>query len=1654
MWKRTTLLLAAMLMPALVSCTESPRKVQDDLIEGDVTPPVEYPEDKEELGPFGLAEAEVTAERVEGGVLARFVISNNGAEAVDAKLYAELAIVGGSAPSLASPVQTVTMTSGKVTSEALLLSISGGKLPSVEDEPRYVLKWRLETPLGPLTGSRGLPLVLQHRDLSLMVPATVVPGQPLPIRVRLGRVGDWSPIANVGVRVRATGPGVDETLTLVTDERGQAEAEVVPSGEGNVSVTASDSQGGYDLVEGNVAVERRSSILLTTDKPIYQPGQFVHMRVLALDRFSRSPLANRPVLVEGFDGNNNRIYKVVLESDAFGVASTTMEIGSQVSLGVWRLRASVDEDVTEKTIKVDRYALPRFKIEAERDKPWYKPGQTAAFDISARYFFGKPVEGNMTLELFRYVGQWELYSSTESQLNSEGIAALEVELPDYVAGTPFDGAQEGEVGQASVLVQLTISDLAGHTEKQSFSVPVVLSEYSLTVIPESGSMVSGVENQVYVFLTNPAGDSVGGTVEVACQPTSSYTGPYNVEMPASGPLILSLAQPASESGCLSLVVTKRASSGAVVFTRSRQLCASEQSNLLLRTDRALYQVGEEILLDVFASDGIGDAFLDVVRAGQTVVTITVPMEQGRGTAILDLDGSMTGELELHVYRLQSDGFMGRDSRLVAVIDNSELTVQAVLDKETYEPGDTATVQFTVKDGDSSPAVAALGVQVVDEAVFALAESQPGLAKLYFLLEEAILQAKASFAPGQQSFGELSQKASQQDPDSPEAVAAQQVAQALLATKGDLASGNSVATIWHEGEQQPAYRWVESAVVDLMQQNVVAAFQSVELDCNSQTLPLEEGFEKISFIDPWGNPIRKELGEEYGNAHFELVSLGMDEVESDDDISLSVKEWQLRDLLNCYRQRPDSSQWDDVWAVADASTGWQDVGGWADSAWEGDSTQGTQGPAGIRVRQWFPETLFVAPSVITDQNGKASISFPIADSITQWRMNTLASTTTGLLGSRTDSFIVFQDFFIDIDLPKYLVRGDEITFPILIYNYLSEPQTVEINLEPQEWFTLLGTSSAVKELEAGEVTSVHFAVRVNEVGWHSVTVSGQGSAMSDAVMRSVEVKPDGAEVAATTTGTLVGLSEAPEDHAQVKVQFPDDAVPGSPRALVSVSSGVPSAVATQGLDAMLQMPTGCFEQTTATAWPNVLILKYLQAAQQSSPELEMKAVSLINTGYQRILTFETEQGGFNWWEGDKFGNTILSAIAIQMLTDTREVHDAVELAVVNRTSQFLEQTNRWDGSWAEVPELHAGNEGLGASALRTTCYVNWSLAYGGFKNSPAMEKSTGFIEQHLPSEQDPYTIALCANALAASQPSSANLPPAIDKLVALVVESDNGASWSTSGDTWCGSMGSSASVELTALATLALVATNSRPDLVVKAGTWLAEARDPNGGWGSYNTQATVLALKALLVAGSQNVEVNGTVEVLVNGASVAARQFNEFNKDVVWQVELGDELAGDNNLVELHLEGSGMLQWQVAQKHHIPWGPVVPGPGPLSVEVSMDTTTVQVDDLVHIKVTVSNTDPFNVGKNVMVIVGIPAGFAPVTQDLGLLKEQGLIQAFEVTGREVLLYIQSLEVDAPLELEFAMLATMPVKASGAEAEVYMYYDKETSAQAPPVMFEAY
>lgn len=1475
------------------------------------------------------------------------------------------------------------------------------------DQARYRIRYRVETNVGTLRGLRSLFVALTRDQVVVMGPKTFFEGEPTRLKVFARDPVSGVALANRQVTLAAqVGENLRE-ITVTTDESGAASAELVLAEAGAMTLTARMDGAAGTPVEAvqNCEVRRVRRVLVTTDKPIYQPGQTMHLRVLSLKKPRLKPDADAECVLEVFDGKGNKVNKQRLSTGDFGIASTTFKLATEVNEGTYRIRATVGEVQTEKAVTVGKYSLPKFNVAVSLDKAFYVVGDTVKGTLNARYFFGKPVAGGaVAVTLYGYDVEFTPFATLNGTTDAEGLYAFETKLPGYLVGQPL------EQGKALVRVTAEVADTAGQKVTKELALTVAQHPIELIVIPESGTVVPGVENRFHVFVQDPAGGPVAADVRVTIGEEQ-----IDLATDADG---LGTFEWVPGDGMLSMVVQVSHSQGNAVQANFQFEPGASGEALLVRTDRAVYEVGDTAFVTILAPDRSDRIYLDVLRRGQIVREEAMDLVDGQALAEIDLDDQMTGDLVFSAYYLTQNGRIIRDEKLAYVDGADALRIEVTPDRDLYAPGEPTKVDFKVTRKDGSPAVAALGVQIVDEAVFALTDARPGLLKTYFELEDAIQEPKYEIHGAGFDVAGI---CTDQPGDEAGKSRREKEAQAAFAALGNVDLSAS-STSW--GQALTAAKATLSPFYGKERERIVAdiqgRFEVGIIDYNN----LAEFMRQATYYDLFGNPYTFTTVNDW---EWKVTSRGPDELSgTEDDWSTTIQDWEMHN-----------------WRAED---GWPEPGngGFADAGMSADpgpvpEEPGEEGEGGPRVRSYFPETLYVNPAVITGADGKARIEFDMADSITEWRLSSLANSTDGLLGSTSQGLTVFMDFFVDIDLPRTMTRGDEVSFPIAVYNYLTVPQTVNLEIEAGDWAELTSGTTGSVDLQPGQVLGVNIGLKAAAVGWHGVTVKAFGSAgAQDAVMRLVEVLPDGIEVRNSVSGKLAGTVEQ-------AVAFPMDAIPGTPNVLVKVYPGV-MAQAVEGLDSLLRMPSGCFEQTTATLWPNALVLDYMATAGQITPEIELKAREFTSLGYQRLLTYECSGGGFTWFGDPSPANMILTAMGVMEFGDIGAVME-IDETLIPRTAAFLRANQAADGSWHE--EQGSEFATIRYDDLITTCFVTWALMGAGEAAGNAFD----YIQGNLDDQDSTYAVAMCANALATGAPAGSFTREMLDELVSRAKEDGDFVFWEAGSSEGGGGMaemdyyyggGEGTNLEATALAVLALLESGRSPDLVSKALAYLTSRKDSFGNWGS--THATILTLKAFvksLTALTQ--EASGTVQVGINGVQEPPLAINADNQDVFFQFELGEHVdpVGAND-VTVAFAGEGTLMYQVVWSHWVP-GEAAPATGPLEIEIDYDKTELAVNDLVGVTARVTNVSSA-VAPMVIVDLGLPPGFSLVADDLVQAVSELRIQKFETTDRQIIVYVDAIAGDETLELTYQLQAKYPLKVQCPDSSTTLYYDESSRAFA--------
>lgn len=1460
-------------------------------------------------------------------------------------------------------------------------------------------------------------------DLRVFGQQELAPGTTASLRaVLLDRRTD-QPLPGEEINLRLHNPKSEKSVDLGSYVTG-------PHGTGNLSFNVPAwADGNYELIAetgGHVSREairlpitlrKTLELTLVTDRPIYKPGQTIHLRLLARRRSDRVPAGNENAVFTLRDPRDNIMFKQQVQTSQFGIASADCELAHELIEGDYVVECSVGTEQTRVPIQIKTYVLPKFNVAIETDRSIYQPGQLVSGTVTAKYHFGKPAVG-AKVEVFLRQRDGKMIGIVEHAVtDGNGLADFSRGMPD----TLHDDSQLG----GPIEMNVSVTDTTGEVIRQSRSITLTRQLFRIEIIPEANRLLPGTENVIYLLGRDPQGRAVPFVANVG-----------GIEEPiTSSSLGVASFKLKCDAEQMQLHVRARDLAGNQA-TAERLLVTNRRDDaFVLRTDRVVFSRGQPIGLEIH---GLGDkpVMVDVLRDGVTVATHAVPVSGGRGSSVLTLPEQVSGTLELVAYRMGSQRWPARQVSLIEVRADGALNIEMQTDQKTYRPGERAIMTLSLSDDQGKPTTGAISLAAVDEAVFSLA-----------MMEEA-----STAGPQPQQNESLE------------------------------------ATLDHSDESAQLQRDQAMAIKTVVTRS--------DREAILQRL-IDEEYLTEEYLDVLNDPDREAIAERIGLESYpqDVQDIILEQGRSIHSLSgSSFSEKELKVLAH----RAAALQVVDmflivfvivfgvlfvitllIWLVSNSpsvfvglvvlgvavliigillpslgaarrtarrmqnGSNMRGIATAIELMRESDGAIGRVGNAAtpIRVRKHFPETLLWKPQLITDDTGKVTLDVELADSITTWRVQADAVSLRGSLGSLSSRLRVFQPFFVDVNLPATLTRGDRVTLPIVLYNYLAAPQDVALTIRDASWFELTEKADVLlASLKPNEVRTVHVPIHILEAGAHRFEIIARGSDESDAVQRTINVLPEGVRIDRVASGTL-------ERSTEVVMHVPKDAVDGSVRGFLKLYPSNFSQVV-EGLDAIVGRPHGCFEQASSTTYPNLLILDYLQRTNAKLPRLEANAKQFIHLGYQQLLAFEVDGGGFDWF-GVPPANRILTAYGLMEFVDMAKVYP-VDPALIDRTQQWLMKQRRPDGSWS--PESHSMESGPHAGGsvderVVATAYIAWALAHGspahGSADRMAMDPTRSFLLNVKASDvNDAYLLAMICNALLAIDNDPVAAQPYLDRLLKLKQVASDGKSvwWTRSGDrrTAFHGGGKTAAIETTSLATLALIHSNHSPETVRRSLHWLVAQKDPDGGW--HATQSTVLALKALLAGTTAAPEMKVCdFEVLINGDTFTRIHVPADQAEVLQLIDLTKAIDAGDTRVSVRPVGETSTAYQLAWRYNL-LQPESPGSS-MSIQTTFPKERIAVGDRVQVESIIANKSS-NVAPMLVAHLPIPAGFRLDASSVEQLKKA--VAKCEQRGHELVVYLRRLDANAKVTLRYNLLAGEPVDVAVPASRVYHYYDPDQHA----------
>lgn len=308
--------------------------------------------------------------------------------------------------------------------------------------------------------------------------------------------------------------------------------------------------------------------------------------------------------------------------------------------------------------------------------------------------------------------------------------------------------------------------------------------------------------------------------------------------------------------------------------------------------------------------------------------------------------------------------------------------------------------------------------------------------------------------------------------------------------------------------------------------------------------------------------------------------------------------------------------------------------------------GDSADAANAVRKNFAETAYFNPTLRTDAEGKASISFILPSSLTEWTFNAFAFDRTLNSGTLTDKVVARKQLNAQVATPRFLREGDRMQWPVSLYNRSEQSQKGNLYLDIIDASTreTLKSFSQPYDLEAGKSLTQHWEWEV-PMGCPGIDVRviAKAENFSDGEEHEIPILPRNItvtvaepftargreDITAKTEKAKAALMARLGKHKDVKIE-----VAAERDVYKEVADLVPK---------WMQVLNGSAYDQAVNLYGIQYAMSYALRPLVSLSDSELQAYR--QSAYDRLKAEQTSEGGWSWYPGMKASPYITSQIAI-------------------------------------------------------------------------------------------------------------------------------------------------------------------------------------------------------------------------------------------------------------------------------------------------------------------------------------------------------------------------------------------------------------------------
>lgn len=1228
-------------------------------------------------------------------------------------------------------------------------------------------------------------------------------------------------------------------------------------------------RGGYYWGWNSYSEFKPYEFVVTTDKPIYSPGESIQTRFLLWKndylKVTKEPVQDSFSL-KILSPSQHVLLNHQVNTNSYGVATFSFSLDTDCELGTYSIITQKEETVSSYEIRVDKYEKPSFRVYITLDRDYVPPGELVSGNVSAEYYFGKPVSDS---EIEVAIGNLDVLTGITDM---DGYWEFEYRLP----------SEEALYGQSGIPINVTVIDTVGRKVTNSAMIQIADEVYTWAYVnpwfPKVGenitiyfgayqysdeywywSPLADADVLISLYGILPDRDGLPQLVQTIISETDE-NGYGQVELELEDLVTSSFTRfegtievdaGDGRKGTSTFYFTIDTTSvEATLNTDNYKAGDTVEIEINIRNVLSNISIDGNIQLSIFDSDYdlIAQDTEKISSEGKVIdFNLSTLAPNGEYTIYFYLETTFDYEYGSWTYYSYSD--------TVKFYVGPTHQISLTKDKNSYSLGDNLTISGQIEGQTNVPVMLQFvkkGI-VVTEYIdiseildFTVQIEDIGFLAPHFwvylfviLNDGTILETSIDIEIETTLLVEIQSDKSIYKP-------------------GDAAK---IGIEVFDSKQQPLSAVLAVSFID---SSVFGVEPDPEIE--QQHFENQEYWPSVWTVVSWKSQQQYWwfwwyedyyiLGARYSSIYFNEPVYG--------------------------RGEPEAT-WDQV--IPPPSS--------PEKAGEDDLSQDKQ-----KIRDYLPENAYWSPLVIAE-DGKWEMKLTLPDTIGEWTVRVVATSPSGQGTLSKSSFKTFLPFFVEIEKEPYVLQDDVFVLKGIVYNYLEELVNISLEIETDTGILLLGRDTQKLSLPSGFLGSISWACLAQDVGFFNTTLYASttlsnGTSYTDAIRKALEIIPNGIALEFKAGGFV--SSEPSFSYLRYS-----EAIQQSEYIELSLGLG---SIALTSWERLITYPYGCTEQTISSLIPDALVLEYLNETNQLTNETEELILDMIVSGLSRIYSLRHKDGGWGWWQADS-SQVYMTSLVLYGLGVIKNCGIFIEPSIVSEALSMLNSRQNYEGSW--TPDSWDSIDQVSFTAFVLRAILQWEDKYDvAFTITKAVDYITSEWEEV--NKRSSYLAALYLDSVPKSEVGSPSFETTlITYLQEEVQPSSDGYYWSYATGGWWRALGGD--IEVTALALKALVENDPSVSMPVIRGAvqWLLQ-RQSSYGWG--NTADTMAAISTIIYLNQRGFSSDEDAEVTLTLNDEVIGEYNLSLSSVpTLYLDLREYLVLGENNFQLTKSGLGNVSF-------------------------------------------------------------------------------------------------------------------------------------------------